>query len=91
MALAKLISEDKKYDLVYIDAGHRTLDVITDACMSWYLIPSGGIIIFDDYLYRFKEDNLDQSVKLAVDAFCNLFNGYFVYLYVGNQVIIQKK
>ena len=91
LALANLLSTDKKFDAVYIDAGHKTFEVITDACMCWNLVPSGGIIIFDDYLYRFNDDNKNQSVKLAVDSFCNLFDGYFVYLYVGNQVIIQKK
>lgn len=90
-ALAELIVDNKVFDVVYIDAEHRTTDVVTDACMAWNLIKAGGVIIFDDYLFRFNEQDINQSVKFAVDSFCNLFNGYFIYLYVGNQVIIQKK
>lgn len=89
--LASLVAQSKKYDLVYIDGGHKNKEVLTDAVLCWELINVGGILVFDDYLYSFRESNVDHSVKRAVDAFCNLFQDGFIYLYVGQQVIIKKQ
>jgi predicted O-methyltransferase YrrM len=88
--LAKLIVDKNKFDLIYVDGGHKTKEVINDLVLAWNLLESDGILIIDDYLYKFKADGVDQDVKLAVDMFCNLYKGYFKYLYVGQQIIIQK-
>ncbi len=41
------------YDIVYIDGSHKASDVLEDAVISWRLVKSGGMIIFDDYNFVF--------------------------------------
>jgi hypothetical protein len=33
--------------VIYIDGSHEPMDVLTDAVMSWPLLRSNGILIFD--------------------------------------------
>jgi hypothetical protein len=47
--LLDLVEEQETFDVVYVDASHRALDVMVDACLSWNLLALGGIVIFDDY------------------------------------------
>ena len=39
-----------RYDFIYIDGGHSTVDVLEDAILSFRLAKPGAIIAFDDYL-----------------------------------------
>lgn len=84
--LATLISKGAKYNLIYVDGNSTAVDRLSDACMAWWLLDINGILILDDYLMMTD----DADIKLAVDSFCNVFKGKYKYLYVGQQVIIQK-
>lgn len=55
-----------KFDMIYIDGSHETLDVVVDAHNSLRLLAPDGVIIFDDYLWKY---NGDSPVKHAVDFF----------------------
>jgi len=84
--LASLITQKKQFDLIYIDGSHKAKDVITDACLSWNLLKLNGILIFDDYLLQSK----DVYAKPAIDLFVDMFRENIKYLYIGDQLIIQK-
>jgi predicted O-methyltransferase YrrM len=84
--LSSLITQKKEFDLIYIDGSHKAKDVITDACLSWYLLKLNGILIFDDYLLQ----NNDVNAKIAIDLFVDMFKANIKYLYIGDQFIIQK-
>lgn len=74
--LPKLIVNKNQYDLIYIDGNHTAPFVLSDAIMSWYLLKNGGILIFDDYLWKnpFISVNDDiLSPKIAIDSFVNIF------------------
>ena len=86
LQLALLISKQKEFDLIYIDGSHLAKDVITDACLCWNLLSLNGILIFDDYLLQHKYAN----AKIAIDLFVDMFKNNIVYLYIGDQFIIQK-
>jgi predicted O-methyltransferase YrrM len=86
--LPKLITEQKQYDIIFIDGNHTSPFVLTDAVMSWYLLKKGGMIIFDDYMWGdIKSTN---SPKIAVDSFMMNFKNYIETISVGWRMVIKK-
>ena len=73
--LANFISEDKEnyFDLIYIDGAHDSKNVLIDAINSYKLLKDGGVMIFDDYLWK-CDNNLLNAPKLAIDSFVNIFS-----------------
>ena len=62
------------FDMVYIDGSHRAPDVLADAVLGFMLLRPGGIMVFDDYLWRGADNDFSnpaQSPKMAIDAFVN--------------------
>lgn len=78
------------YSFIYIDGSHIARDVLTDACMAWPLLKSGGIMVFDDYLWGEPRDILHRP-KVAIDAFTNVFAEELNVIHVGYQFVVQKK
>lgn len=78
-----------EWDFVYIDGDHRAINVLTDGLNAFQDLTIGGILAFDDYLWR---PELDQFLrpKNGVDAFLTLTDGYSTVLTRGYQVWIQK-
>jgi hypothetical protein len=71
--LPSLINEHKgTFDLIYIDGSHRPIDVLTDACNSFYLLKVGGFLIFDDY----GRDSGDEVPCFAIDSFLICVNQF---------------
>jgi predicted O-methyltransferase YrrM len=86
--LPELLDEGALFELVYVDASHRALDVLADAALSWQLLKPGGSMLFDDY-------GLDQGDPLltptvAVDAFAQVVRGTSEWLRAGYQVRLRK-
>lgn len=80
------------YDFIYIDGSHRAPDVMTDAVLCHTLLKSGGVMIFDDYLWSDVTNTApDNSPKLAIDCFYNIFVGSYDVVYHGYQVGLKKK
>jgi predicted O-methyltransferase YrrM len=86
--LPKLITENKKYDIIYIDGNHTSPAVLTDAIMSFYLLNCDGILIFDDYLWG--NINSLNSPKIAIDSFYNIFQNYVIKIWHGNKIAFKK-
>lgn len=64
------------FDLAYIDGSHQAPDVLADAISCFKLLRVGGLMFFDDYLW--KEvlpggTDLLRCPKPAIDAFTNIF------------------
>jgi len=92
-ALVQLLGETgvrPRYDLVYIDASHLAEDVLSDAVLSFPLVKSGGLIIFDDYEWPLMPHELDRP-KVAVDCFARVFERAVGVLHVGYQVLMVKR
>ncbi len=76
---------------IYIDGDHRAANVLEDAVLSFPLLVPGGILIFDDYLWRSSTPHVPQSMpRLAIEAFLSVYDGQYKLLYRGYQVVIQK-
>lgn len=63
------------FDFIYVDGSHQAPDVLTDAVLSFQLLRVGGLLGFDDYIWREDITNCDllRCPKPAIDSFSNLF------------------
>lgn len=66
IALAHFLHTGDQFDLIYVDGSHEYEDVTVDAILSWRLLKTGGIIIFDDYEKEHDSRPGDQAVKRAL-------------------------
>jgi predicted O-methyltransferase YrrM len=89
-ALLKLNSEKILFDIIFIDASHEAIDVLSDAVLSWNILKETGALIFDDYLWD-QLNNYHFRPKIAIDTFLDVYNTQLKMLYIGYQVIIQKR
>lgn len=78
-----------RFDLVYIDGSHHCDDVIVDAIKSFELLEVGGVMIFDDYLWRYYPRRNDNPAA-AINAFLRLKAGCYELFMVYAQVILRK-
>jgi glycosyltransferase involved in cell wall biosynthesis/predicted O-methyltransferase YrrM len=78
------------YHLAYIDGSHIASDVLEDTLLTWRLVKVGGVIVFDDYGWRFPDGVTEEPPKAAIDAFLSIFKAKIKLLHQGYQVIIEK-
>ena len=84
--------EDNMFDFIYIDGSHTAYDVLADAILAHSLLKSGGIIIFDDFLWKDPNNlNPTNSPELAVTCFYNVYEDFYDILFHGYQVGLIKK
>ena len=83
------ILKPDNYHIIYIDGSHRAIDVEADAWLSWPLLKSGGICIFDDYLWMPHLPEEDRP-QVAIDKFLHAFGSQFKIVHKGYQVIVEK-
>lgn len=88
--LATCITGQHQFDFIYIDGSHVAKDVLTDACMAWPMLKSGGLMVFDDYSWGDSRDILHRP-KMAIDSFVNLFAEDLMILSIGSQLVARKK
>lgn len=70
--LLELQARENLYDLIFIDASHRSKDVLSDAILAWPLLREGGLLIFDDYTWTANHapaGAILESPKLGIDSF----------------------
>jgi Methyltransferase domain len=82
------ISDEFRYDFIYIDGSHNACDVLSDAVLCWPLLRAGGILIFDDFLWRFQGPLTEPM--MAIDAFLRCYEGKYKLLFKGWQVALEK-
>ena len=77
------------FDFIYVDGSHHCDDVIVDAIKCFELLKVGGIMIFDDYLWRYYDRAIDNPAA-AVNAFLRLKKDSVKIVRVYYQLIIEK-
>ena len=86
------LSEEKRYDLIYIDASHRADDTLVDSYFAHKLLKPGGILIFDDFGWKDPKDlSPINSPELGVKIFYQLYGDQYDVLFQGYQVGFIKK
>lgn len=78
-----------EFDFIYIDGSHIAADVLEDAVLSWRLLKSGGVMIFDDYGWNmYKDPKLCPA--MAINSFLSVFEGQYKLIGKSYQVCVQK-
>jgi len=77
------------FDLVYIDGSHRADDVLVDAVRGFEALAVDGVMVFDDYLWKYYARTNDNPAA-AINAFLRLKRGLYTLLHAGTQVAIAK-
>ena len=89
-ALAQLIVAKQQYDFIYVDGTHHADEVLADAVMCFGMLRSGGVMLFDDYLWEDDPRHLGRC-KASIDAFVNMFYDRLKLGLVNYQLAIVKK
>lgn len=92
--LLELNNENKKYDLIYVDASHLAKNVLEDIVLSFNMCKVGGIIALDDYLWPSPQEivKLDKTYTpfTAIEAFLICYADKIEILHKGYQVMVKK-
>jgi SAM-dependent methyltransferase len=88
--LPALVADGERFDLGYVDASHRALDVIVDSALCWQLLVPGGIAIFDDYGPIPPGDDPLEHPARAIDAFLGLVGDELEVIERQRQLIVRK-
>ena len=80
----------ESFDLIYIDGDHRAIAVLEDAVLSWGLLKSGGLIIFDDYDWQHEREPPDRPL-MALDFFAEVFRPESEVIHRDYQLMLRKK
>ena len=79
-----------KFDAIYIDGYHKGSQVFKDFKNSWQTLNVGGILIFDDYIWKFFS-KIEDNPCYAINKYFNEISKNIKVLKVSNsQLFIQK-
>lgn len=91
--LSRFVCEERAFDCVYIDGDHDAAATLESAVLSWPMIPTGGVLIFDDYRYQ-HPSNLSigrLDTHFGIDAFLSAYRLRYELLHQSYQVILRKR
>lgn len=74
--LPRLLVDGERFDVVFVDGSHAYADVVIDSQFGWRLLKPGGVLIWDDYLWR-RGDHGRLVPKLAIDQFLSAHRGQY--------------
>jgi predicted O-methyltransferase YrrM len=88
-ALAELAIQNRRFDLAYVDGGHRAVEAYADGALTWPLMARGGLVLFDDYEWNEMPKPLDNP-GAGIDAFLKSITGQYRLVHKSYQVAIEK-
>ena len=77
------------YDFIYVDGSHHCDDVIIDAVKCFEMLKVGGVMIFDDYFWRYYPKVIDNPAA-AINLFLRLKKGTYKIIRLYYQIAIVK-
>lgn len=79
------------YDFVYVDGDHTAPGVLSDALNAFRALKPGGILAFDDYLWKPSSGGGETKAPgIAIDAFLDCYRDRVQVLAMGLQVWVRK-
>lgn len=88
--LRDLVEKQSKFNFIYVDGSHTSLNTAIDIVLSWILLEKNGILAIDDYLYV-SPGHIEDTPKIAVDYFMSKFSGEYIILNSGYRMFFLKK
>ncbi len=79
--------ENNSIDFVYIDGDHSPDQVYRDAVNMFDKMKDGGVILFDDYLWKMN----GIVTKIGIDKFLEEYKGKYELLFSAFQLAIRRK
>lgn len=86
--LASLGPQDK-FDFIYVDGSHHADDVMVDVVRSFEQLKVGGIMILDDYLWRYYPRSSENPAR-AINGFLRLVEGRYSLIMAYRQLALIK-
>jgi len=78
------------FDVIYIDGYHKADQVLKDFINSWAVLNVKGVLIFDDYIWKFY-DRIEDNPCYIINEYLNKIRKNSKILKVSNsQLFIQK-
>ena len=87
--LSRLNSDGERFNGVYVDADHSGPAVLRDGILAFSLLVPGGVLIFDDYLWRHPSVSVPPGE--AIDAFLRVFRDEVDVIGKSWQVAVRKR
>lgn len=81
--------EKDMFDLIYIDGSHHSDDVVVDAIKSFEMLKVNGLIIFDDYFWKYYAKTMDNPCG-AINSFIRLRHSQLEVICFDYQLVIRK-
>ena len=78
----------KNFDLIYVDGAHDYKSVLTDSINSFKYLRKNGLLIFDDYFWRFYEDG--KNPINAINSFLKKIKKRYKIEFLTTQLAIKK-
>ncbi len=79
----------EQFDLIYVDGSHHCDDVVIDAIACFQRLKVGGLMIFDDYFWKYYRRAIDNPAA-AVNTFLHLKKNRYKIVRLYYQLIIEK-
>ena len=80
---------EEKFDFIYIDGAHTSMQVLVDAINAFPRLKVGGILAFDDYEWPIYSGTLNNP-KSGIDCWLTLFRGHYELLIQNYQIWVTK-
>lgn len=77
------------FDLIYVDGSHHCDEVMLDALKCFDLLKVGGIMIFDDYMWRYYRQDRNNPA-IAINYFLRMKRGSYRLVSVYYQLVLVK-
>lgn len=87
--LSKATSMQSSADFIYVDAAHDSMNVLRDGVLSFEMLKSGGIMIFDDYSWREMPREIDNP-RMGIDSFLSSYADAIEVVAKRSQVVVRK-
>ena len=84
------VSNTNAYDFIYVDGDHTAASVLKDGINAIRSLSPGGIIAFDDYMWRSGKGPTYDPYP-SIDAILNAFANDFDIIDLGLQVWLRHK
>ena len=78
------------FDAIYIDGGHRAVNVLMDAMLAWRLLKPCGVMFFDDYQWNMDWQAAERP-QMAIDLFLEAHHTGLDVMHHDYQVAVRRR
>ena len=89
--IPKLLNDDIKYELIYIDGGKSSKITIFQIVNCWEILKIGGILYFDDFTWGTGIHHSIERPREAILFFLKTFKDDYELIFKTDQVAVVKK